>query len=181
MQIWTGRYTITEHTGHGDLDAVNGLTSSFRGPSSLRGSYRKGRGEGGNKRKEEVQDFLWTLLIVLSPYSFLDPDRNQVTNAVDSSTDYAYHEIKSSTSGGKVSSAQTRAQLEIMPLSVKQRMKKNLIVVDIHHYSSILKENSEIVEHKNAPVLLFVLFLVCYVWGEEVAVRRLTSLQQTEV
>ena len=51
-------------------------------------------------------------MIVLSPSSFLDPDRNQVTNAVDSNTDYAYHEIKSSTSGGKVSSAQTRASQE---------------------------------------------------------------------
>ena len=114
MQTWTGRYSITEQTGHGDEDVFNGLIISFRGPSSLRGSHRKGKGEGGNNGKEEVQDFLWTLLIVLSPYSFLDPDRNQVTNAVDSNTDYAYHdhEIKSSTSGGKVSSAQTRASQE---------------------------------------------------------------------
>ena len=113
LQTWTRRYSIIERTGHGDLDVSNGLISSFRGPSSLRGSHRKGKGEaGGNKGKEEVQDFLWTLLIVLSPYSFLDPDRNQVTNAVDSSTDYAYHEIKSSTSGGKVSSAQTRTSQE---------------------------------------------------------------------
>ena len=113
LQTWTRRYSIIERTGHGDLDVSNGLISSFQGPSSLRGSHRKGKREaGGNKGKEEVQDFLWTLLIVLSPYKMIPfliltgtKSPTQSTPALNTHG----HEIKSSTSGGKVSSAQTRA------------------------------------------------------------------------
>ena len=108
LQTWTRRYSIIERTGHGDLDVSNGLISSFRGPSSLRGSHRKGKREaGGNKGKEEVQDFLWTLLIVLSPYKMIP---FLILTGTKSPTQSTHgHEIKSSTSGGKVSSAQTRA------------------------------------------------------------------------
>ena len=108
LQTWTRRYSIIERTGHGDLDVSNGLISSFRGPSSLRGSHRKGKREaGGNKGKEEVQDFLWTLLIVLSPYKMIP---FLILTGTKSPTQSTHgHEIKSSTSGGKVSSVQTRA------------------------------------------------------------------------
>ena len=108
LQTWTRRYSIIERTGNGDLDVSNGLISSFRGPSSLRGSHRKGKREaGGNKEKEEVQDFLWTLLIVLSPYKMIP---FLILTGTKSPTQSTHgHEIKSSTSGGKVSSAQTRA------------------------------------------------------------------------
>ena len=107
LQTWTRRYYIIERTGHGDLDVSNGLISSFRGPSSLRGSHRKGKREAGGNKGKEVQDFLWTLLIVLSPYKMIP---FLILTGTKSPTQSTHgHEIKSSTSGGKVSSAQTRA------------------------------------------------------------------------
>ena len=107
LQTWTRRYSIIERTGHGDLDVSNGLISSFRGPSSLRGSHRKGKREAGGNKGKEVQDFLWTLLIVLSPYKMIP---FLILTGTKSPTQSTHgHEIKSSTSGGKVSSAQTRA------------------------------------------------------------------------
>ena len=55
LQTWNKRQSITERTGHWDLDVFNGLISSFRGPSSLCGSYRKGKGEGGIRGKRKCK------------------------------------------------------------------------------------------------------------------------------
>ena len=55
LQTWTRRYSIIERTGHGDLDVSNGLISSFRGPSSLRGSHRKGKREAEGIREKKCK------------------------------------------------------------------------------------------------------------------------------